>query len=214
MTNILPADDATAINKAVDLLKNGDVVVFPTDTIYGIGASIANEAGIQKIFTVKSRSPDKPLILHLKTFEQFQQIVREVPDSVIQSLRNIWPGAMSGVFFKTEIVPSCVTAGKETVAVRIPEHKLCLELVKRVGHPLAVTSANISSMKIQKTAREIAEQLGERVPLVLDGGPNPRQEASTLVDFTGPIPRLLREGVLSFSTLCQFIPNLAPIADQ
>jgi len=85
MTNILPADDEAALNKAVDLLKNGDVVVFPTDTIYGIGASIANESGVNKIFTVKSRTSDKPIMVYVRTFEQLQQIVRKVPNSVIQS---------------------------------------------------------------------------------------------------------------------------------
>jgi L-threonylcarbamoyladenylate synthase len=208
MTDILPANDEIALNRAVELLKNGDVVVYRTDTIYGIGASIANEAGIQKIFSVKARSPDKPIILHLKTFEQFQQIVQEVPDSLIQSLKNIWPGPMSGVFFKKEIVPFYVTAGKQTVAVRIPDHKLCLELVNRVGSPLAVTSANISSLKTPNTAPEVAKQLGNRIPLILDGGPSPQQQASTLVDFTGSMPKLLREGAFPLSTLRQLLPNL------
>lgn len=118
---------------------------------------------------------------------------------------------MSGIFVKTEVVPSFVTSGQNTVAVRIPNHQLCLELVRRVGHPLAVTSANISGMETQKTAPEVAPQLGERVPLVLDGGPNPEHQPSTLVDFTGSTARLLREGAWSFSKLRQAIPDLQPI---
>ncbi|MGD1702358.1 L-threonylcarbamoyladenylate synthase [Dapis sp. BLCC M229] len=210
MTQILPTDSEMAIAKAVDLLQQKDVVVFPTDTIYGIGASIASESGIKKIFEVKSRSPDKPLIIYVADFEQLQQVTQEIPESTIESLRKIWPGAMSGIFPKTEIVPSFVTSGKDTVAVRIPNHQLCLELVRRVGHPLAVTSANVSGMETQKTAPEVAAQLGERVPLVLDGGPNPEQQPSTLVDFTELPARLLREGAWSFSKLCQAIPDLQP----
>lgn len=211
MTEILSADDLVARSKAVDLLKNGDVVVFPTDTIYGIGASIAQESGIKKVFEVKSRSPDKPLIIYVASFEQLQQVTQGISEGTIDSLRKIWPGAMSGIFPKTEIVPLFVTSGKDTVAVRIPNHPLCLELVRQVGAPLAVTSANISGMETQNTAPEVAAQLGERVPLVLDGGSNPEQLPSTLVDFTGATAQLLREGAWSFSKLRQAIPDLLPI---
>jgi len=214
MTEILPADNQAAVSKAVELLKNGDVVVFPTDTIYGIGASIARESGVKKIFEVKSRSPQKPLIIYVASFEQLQLVTQEIPESTLSELRKIWPGAMSGIFGKTEIVPSFVTSGQNTVAVRIPNHQLCLELVRRVGDPLAVTSANISGMETQKTAPEVAAQLGERVPLVLDGGPNPEQQPSTLVDFTGSTARLLREGAWSFSKLRQAIPDLQPIPES
>ncbi len=214
MTEILPSSNEAARNKAVDLLKNGDVVVFPTDTIYGIGASIAKESGVKKIFEVKSRSPEKPLIIYVASFEQLQQVTQKIPESTISSLRKIWPGAVSGIFLKTEIVPSFVTSGNNTVGVRIPNHELCLELVRRVGYPLAVTSANISGMETQKTAAEVAAQLGERVPLVLDGGPNPEEQPSTLVDFTGSTARLLREGVWCFSTLRQAIPDLQPIPES
>jgi L-threonylcarbamoyladenylate synthase len=198
----------------VDLLGKGDVVVFPTDTIYGIGASIAQESGIKKIFQVKSRSPQKPIMIYVTSFEQLQQVTQKIPGSTIESLRKIWPGAMSGIFPKTEIVPSFVTSGKDTVAVRIPNHQLCLELVRRVGHPLAVTSANISGMETQKTAPEVAAQLGEQVPLVLDGGPNPEQQPSTLVDFTGSTAQLLREGAFPESKLRQAIPDLRPIPES
>ncbi len=214
MIEILPVDNQAAVSKAVELLKKGDVVVFPTDTIYGIGASIARESGFKKIFEVKSRSPQKPLIIYVASFEQLQLVTQEIPKSTLSELRKIWPGAMSGIFGKTEIVPSFVTSGQNTVAVRIPNHQLCLELVRRIGDPLAVTSANISGMETQKTAPEVAAQLGERVPLVLDGGPNPEQQPSTLVDFTGSTARLLREDAWSFSKLRQAIPDLQPIPES
>ncbi len=214
MTEILPAADQTARKKAVNLLQKGDVVVFPTDTIYGIGASITKESGIEKIFEVKSRARNKPLIIYVANFEQLQQVTQEISESTIESLHKIWPGAMSGIFPKTDIVLPFVTSGKDTVAVRIPDHPLCLELVRQVGNPLAVTSANISGMETQKTAQAVAAQLGERVPLVLDGGPNPEQQPSTLVDFTESPARLLREGAWSFSKLRQAIPDLQPIAES
>lgn len=212
MTEILPASDQAALTKAVDLLKNGDVVVFPTDTIYGIGASIGKESGVKKIFEVKSRSPEKPIMIYVTTLKQLEDFAREVQASTLESLKKIWPGGMAGIFFKKQdVIPSCVTSGKDTVAIRIPKHQLCLELVERVGYPLAVTSANISSMETPKTAPEVAAQLGERVPLVLDGGSSPQHQASTLVDFTGSTAQLLREGALPFSTLKQFIPDLESV---
>ena len=214
MMEILSANDQNAINKAVDLLKNADVVVFPTDTIYGIGASISQESGIKKIFEVKSRSPDKPLIIYVASFEQLEQVTQEIPESTIESLGKIWPGAMSGIFSKTEIVPPFVTSGKDTIAVRIPNHPLCLELVRQVGSPLAVTSANVSGMETGNTASEVAAQLGERVPLVLDGGSNPEQLPSTLVDFTETTAQLLREGAWSFAKLREAIPDLQPIPES
>lgn len=214
MTQIFPIDNESAIDRAVSLLKQGDVVVFPTDTIYGIGASIASESGIKKIFEVKSRSPDKPLIIYVADLEQLQKVTHSISESTLTSLRQIWPGAMSGIFAKTEIVPTFVTSGKDTVAVRIPAHPLCLELVRRVGHPLAVTSANVSGMKTRDTAPEVAAQLGKRVPLVLDGGANPEQLPSTLVDFTNSTAQLLREGAWSFDRLRQAIPDLKPIPEN
>lgn len=209
MTEILPATDEVAVHKAIELLKQGEVVVYPTDTIYGLAASIATESGIQKIYEVKWRSRAKPIMLHIMTFEQFRHLTKEVSESTIRSLQNVWPGAMAGIFIKNDdLVPSYVTSGQKTVALRIPDHPLCLELVRGVGHPVAVTSANVSGMETHKTAFDVAAQLGEQVPLVLDGGPSQREQASTLVDFTGKVPRLLREGALSFSQLHQFLPNL------
>ena len=154
-------------------------------------------------------------MLHIMTFEQLRHLTKGVSESTIRSLRNVWPGAMAGIFLKNdELVPSYVTSGKKTVAVRIPDNPLCVELVRRVGHPLAVTSANVSGMETHKTAHPVAAQLGEQVPLVLDGGPSQRDHASTLVDFTGETPRLLREGALSFSLLQQFLPNLERMAEN
>ena len=129
MTEILPADDHTAQNKAVNLLKNGDVVVFPTDTIYGIGASIAQESGVQKIYEVKSRSPDKPLIVFIASLEQLPLVTKEVPKSIIEALGKLWPGGISGIFPKNDFVPSFVTSGQNSVGVRIPNHPLCWQLV-------------------------------------------------------------------------------------
>ena len=209
MTEILPATSQDAINKAVTLLTRGDVVILPTDTIYGIAANISSKSGVQKIYDVKSRSPSKPIIIYLTAIEQLQQLCQGLTEDMLTALNGLWPCAMSGIFMQKEnAVPTAVTAGRPTVAVRIPDHSLCLDLVERVGHPLAVTSANISGMETCKTAQGVAEQLGTKVPLVLDGGPSQRDSPSTLVDFTGDMPKLLRQGALSATVLKRFLPTL------
>ncbi len=209
MTEILPATDARAVDRAVELLSRGDVVVFPTDTIYGIAASSETASGIEKIYDVKSRSRDKPIMIYVTGFEQFRRMVVGVGESTMGALRHIWPGAMAGIFIKNdEVVPEYVTAGRTTVAVRIPDNRLCLDLVERVGHPVVVTSANVSGMETHHTAHGVARQLGTQVPLVLDGGPSQGSDASTLVDFTGDVPRLLRAGALSVSRIQRFLPDL------
>ncbi len=215
MTEILPATDAMAVSKAVDLLNVGEVVVFPTDTIYGIAASIVTQSGVDKIYEVKSRSRVKPIMIYVAGFEQFRRIAVGVCDGTMRALRDVWPGAMAGIFLKNDAaVPDYVTSGRNTVAVRIPDHALCLELVGRVGHPVVVTSANVSGMATHHTAHEVATQLGSRVPLVLDGGPSRGSDASTLVDFTGTVPVLLREGALSFARLRQCLPGLKPSSEH
>ncbi len=215
MTEILPATDTMAVNKAVELLNMGDVVVFPTDTIYGIAASITTKSGVDKIYDVKSRSRDKPIMIYVTCLKQFGQVVSGVCSSTLRALQQIWPGAMAGIFIKNDdVVPDYVTSGKKTVAVRIPDHPFCLDLVGRVGHPVVVTSANVSGMETRQTAHGVAEQLGKRVPLVLDGGPSRGNDSSTLVDFTGTTPTLLRKGALSFSQLQQFLPDLERLSEN
>lgn len=208
MTAILPASDKAAVSQALALLKAGDVVVFPTDTIYGIGASITHEAALQKIFTIKARPENKAIVVFVPDFEALEDICEGLSDERITVLRHFWPGQLTVIFNKKDTIPDWVTAGKATVAVRIPDSPLCMSLARQLGHPMAVTSANISSMPTPSTATEVAEQLSQALPLVLDGGPSPEQKPSTIIDFAQQPPRLLREGVLSFEHLKSFIPDL------
>lgn len=211
MPNILSAKDPKAIDAAAKLLKQDDVVVIPTDTIYGLAGNAFSESGIAKIFSVKSRSREKPLIVYVESFEHLHTIVSHLPESASEALSHLWPGALSVILNKNEKIPDIVTSRKKTIAVRIPDHTLCLELLKRVGCPIAVTSANISKMPTHKTAPEVAEQLADRVSLVLDGGPSHEQIPSTLMDYTQSPPLLLRNGVLPFEYLKHFIPDLKDI---
>jgi len=208
MTNILPATSKKAIKLARRLLREGEVVVFPTDTVYGIGASAFERLAVREIFAVKQRPPDKALPLFIYQIDDLNLVARNVPNYAWKFLQRFWPGALTVVLPKNPALPADVTAGQETVAVRIPDHPLCLELVIQVGRPLAVTSANLSGRPTPPTAQGIAAQLGDSVPLILDGGPSPSAAPSTIVDLSVSPPRLLRQGVLDIEALRAYLPDL------
>lgn len=211
MPDILSTENPKAFDAAVKLLKQEDVVVIPTDTIYGLAANALSESGVAKVFSVKSRSREKPIIVYVESFEQLHTVVSHLPESTSEALQHLWPGALSVILNKNEKIPDIVTSGKKTVAIRIPDHPLCLELLKRVGSPIAVTSANISKLPTHRTAPEVAAQLADKVSLVVDGGPSHQQIPSTLIDYTQSPPLLLRNGVMPFSHLKRFIPDLKDI---
>ncbi len=208
MTEILPANSAKAIQRARHLLWQGEVVAFPTDTVYGVGANAFERFAVRQIFAVKQRPPDKALPIFIAQVDDLNQVARHVPNRAWLLLQAIWPGALTVVLPKNPKLPDDVTAGQSTVAVRIPDHPTCLELVTRVGRPLAVTSANLSGQPTPPTAQGVAEQLGEALPLVLDGGPSPTTRPSTIIDLSVNPPRLLRQGELGLAALREYLPDL------
>lgn len=208
MNEILPATSRQAIKLARRLLREGQVVAFPTDTVYGVGANAFERFAVRQIFKVKQRPPDKPLPVFIYQIDDLNLVAREVPNRAWPLLQEFWPGALTVVLPKNPNLPDDVTAGQNSVAVRIPDYALCLELVIQVGRPLAVTSANLSGHPNPTTAQEVAGQLGGRIPLILDGGPVPIGQASTIIDLSLSPPRLLRHGPLSLQVLREFLPDL------
>jgi L-threonylcarbamoyladenylate synthase len=208
MTEILPASSTKAIQRARHLLREGEIVAFPTDTVYGVGANAFERYAVRQIFVVKQRPPDKALPVFIAQVDDLNQVARRVPNRAWLLLQALWPGALTVVLPKNPELPDDVTAGQETVAVRIPDHPTCLELVTRVGRPLAVTSANLSGRATPATAQGVAKQLGEALPLVLDGGPSPTTRPSTIIDLSVSPPRLLRQGELSLAALREYLPDL------
>jgi L-threonylcarbamoyladenylate synthase len=208
MTQILPATSTKAIRLARRLLREGEIVAFPTDTVYGVGANAFERWAVRQIFTIKQRPPDKALPVFIYQIDDLFQVARRVPNEAWTMLQKFWPGALTVVLPKNPKLPDDVTAGQETVAIRIPDHPICLELVTQVGRPLAVTSANLSGQSTPTTAQGVAEQLGENLPLVLDGGPSPTSQPSTIVDLSVSPPQLLRAGPISLDALREFLPDL------
>lgn len=208
MTQILPATSFKAIKLARRLLREGEIVAFPTDTVYGLGANAFERFAVQQIFAAKERPPDKALPVFIYQMDDLNLVARHVPNAAWPLLQALWPGDLTVVLPKNPALPDEVTAGESTVAVRVPDHPVCLELVTRVGRPLAVTSANLSGQPTPTTAQAVAKQLRERVPLILDGGPSPTDQPSSIVDLSVTPPRLLREGRLTLEMLRQYLPDL------
>jgi L-threonylcarbamoyladenylate synthase len=208
MTEILPATSRKAIKRARHLLREGEAVAFPTDTVYGVGANAFERFAVQQIFALKKRPPDKALPVFIAQVHDLNLVARKVPNQAWLLLQQFWPGALTVVLPKVAALPDEVTAGGDTVAVRIPDHPVCLDLVAQVGRPLAVTSANISGQPTPATAQGVAQQLGPALPLVLDGGPSPSAQPSTIIDLSVSPPRLLRQGELSPDDLRKFLPDL------
>ncbi len=212
MTQILPATSGKAIRLARRLLFEGEVVAFPTDTVYGVGVNAFEPFAVRQLFEVKQRPPDKAIPVFITQIDDLNQVARQVPNAAWDFLRHFWPGALTVVLPKSPHLPADVTAGADTVAVRLPDHPLCHQLVVRLGRPLAVTSANLSGRPAPTTAAQVAAQLGGRLPLILDGGPTPTPNPSSIVDFSVSPPRLLREGDLTLAALRAYLPNLEPAA--
>jgi len=209
MTQILPATSRKAIRKAVHLLRGGDVVAFPTDTVYGVGANAFERFAVRQIFEIKQRPLNKSLPIFIYQIDDLNQVARNIPYQAWPLLQKFWPGALTVVLLKNSALPDDVTSGQDTVAIRIPDHPVCLDLVIRTGRPLAVTSANLSGQPTLTTAQGVAQQLGKDLPLVLDGGPSSTTQPSTIIDLSNTPPRLLRQGSINVAVLQAFLPDLA-----
>ena len=195
-TTILPITDAEALNQALALLHAGQVIAFPTDTVYGVGAAGLNSTAVAKLFAVKDRPHTQPIPLLLADAEGLQTICSAVPPLAAELAARYWPGGLTLVVPAAPHLPSTLLAGGTTVAVRIPDHPALRQLIRQLQQPLAATSANLHGSANPTSARDVLQQLGDRLPLILDGGPTPGDVPSTIVDVTGSQPKLLRQGVI------------------
>ncbi len=175
----------------------GELVAFPTDTVYGVGALCWEDAAVARLYVAKLRALDKAIPILLADMSDLALVAAELSPLCLRLAERFWPGPLTLVVPKAARVSSAVTAGGETVAVRIPDLALTRALIRAVGAPLATTSANLSGAPSPVAAEEVAEQLGRGVAMILDGGRCPGGTASTVVDVTGPAPRILRAGPLT-----------------
>jgi L-threonylcarbamoyladenylate synthase len=199
-TKVLPVDpeqiEDKLIMEAVKVIQEGQVVAFPTDTVYGLAADSSNFEAVAEIFRIKGRSWERPLILMIAEPEDLKRVVASVPKKARQLIAHYWPGPLTLILPRAKSTLSNICAGRETIGVRCPGNNISRVLIKRAGVPLATTSANISGQPSAKTAEEVKKQLNGKIPLIINGGPTRLGVESTIVDLTESPGRILREGAI------------------
>ena len=192
-----------ALEKAVQLIKKGELVAFPTETVYGLGANALDEKAVRKIFEVKGRPNDNPLIVHIADFCDLDKVavVSGIVKKRAERLKKFWPGPLTVVLPKNGIVPNIVTAGLESVAIRIPDSKFALELIRKSGVPISAPSANLSGKPSPTNALDVFQDMAGKIELIVDGGNCKIGVESTVVDLTSDKVEILRPGKITLEEL-------------
>lgn len=192
----LVAATPQTVEEASAIIRKGGLVAFPTETVYGLGADALNPLAVARIFEAKNRPRFDPIIVHIEDFASLEKLCSSVDERARKLAASFWPGPLALVLPKSEIVPDIVTAGLPTVAIRMPAHPVALELIREAGTPIAAPSANLFAYLSPTTAEHVREQLGDKVDLILDGGKCPVGVESTVIEFSGREPVVLRVGGL------------------
>lgn len=193
------------IAAAAGIIQAGGLVAFPTETVYGLGANGLDARAVEKIFAAKGRPSDNPLILHIADMGDVFQLSSQVPLQAQVLMETFWPGPLTIVLPKRDFIPVAVTAGLPTVAIRMPNHPVALELIKKAGVPIAAPSANRSGYPSPTTARHVQDDLAGRIEAILDGGPADVGLESTVLDLTGDLPVILRPGGVTKEQLSELL---------
>ncbi len=204
-TEILLASTSDTIPRALEILKRGGLVAFPTDTVYGVGTLAFDGNAVESIYVAKDRPMEKAIPILIGHALDLEKVGSNIPETARKLAARFWPGPLTILVPKRADLPESVSA-TSTVGVRVPDHALARALLRAAG-PMAVTSANISGAQSPVTAQEVYEQLGSRIPLIIDGGKTPGGVPSTLVDCTSSDLKILREGPISLEELRSALPN-------
>lgn len=207
-TLMLSADTPETPGIAAELIKRGELVAIPTETVYGLGADGLNEAAVCKIFEAKGRPQDNPLILHICGPEQIELFCHHIPQKAYDLADAFWPGPLTMVLPVRSIVPKRTTAGLDTVAIRCPDNAVTREIIRLSGVPIAAPSANISGKPSTTTARHVLHDHDGKIAAIVDGGPCRVGVESTIVDLTEERPRLLRPGGITPEQLFAVLGDL------
>jgi L-threonylcarbamoyladenylate synthase len=190
------------LNQAVQLLRDGGVVAFPTDTVYGVGVDPFQPQAVRKLYRIKGRPEDKPIAILVGSIEDVARVAQTPSRTFSRLADRFWPGGLT-LIVETRELPPEITAGGSTVGVRMPDHPLTLELLRGFGGPIATTSANRSGEHSATSAEEVGAQLGDRVNLIVDGGDTITKVASTVLDLSVSPPKILRHGGISEELLME-----------
>ncbi len=193
MTQVKSVSPET-IREAAALIRKGELVGMPTETVYGLGANALDEKAVKKIFEAKGRPGDNPLIVHVSCLAEIPPLVRAIPDSAKKLMEAFWPGPMTLILPKSDLIPSAVSAGLDTVGIRLPASEAARDLIRESGCPIAAPSANRSGRPSPTTAQHVFEDMDGRIPMILDGGSSEVGVESSVIDATGDVPVILRPG--------------------
>lgn len=211
---LLPTHTAQLFNAAVqhaaDLLRRGELVALPTETVYGLAANALDAKAVAKIYEVKGRPAHNPIIVHVASVEMAKRCVAAWPAAAEAFARSFWPGPLTLVLPRAADIPDRVTAGGDTVGVRWPSHPFIQAVIRACGFPLAAPSANLANQVSPTNAGHVRKQLGEKIALIVDGGQSQVGIESTVVDLTGAAPRVLRPGMIHEESLVAVVGNIQP----
>jgi L-threonylcarbamoyladenylate synthase len=196
------------ISYAIKTLNEGKVAAIPTETVYGLAANIFDETAVKKIFEIKNRPNNNPLIVHLKSTDQLKEVVQEIPPLATQLAAHFWPGALTLVLNKQDCISDWVTSGKTTVAVRVPNHPLTLELLNHLNFPLAAPSANPFGSISPTNAKHVFDYFQNKIDVILDGGNCPNGIESTIIGFEGEQPILYRHGSIPIEEIEKIVGHI------
>ncbi len=200
--------DPEKIQLAASIIQRGGLVAFPTETVYGLGADALNSEAVLTLFEAKKRPLDNPPIVHVADPDEVCRLVVEVPKKAELLMEKFWPGPLTLIFKHSNLVPKVTVAGLDTVAVRMPKHKVALELIQRSHRPIAAPSANLAGKPSPTTAQHVYEDLNGRIDAIIDGGATNIGVESTVVDLSVDPPMLLRPGGTPFEALKKVLGDL------
>lgn len=201
-------EEREVLKKAAEILKRGGLVAFPTETVYGLGGDGLNSDSSKKIYAAKGRPSDNPLILHVSEISEIKRLVSEIPRAAKILSEKFWPGPMTLIMKKSDLVPLETTGGLETVAIRIPENEIARKLIKEAECPIAAPSANISGRPSPTKGLHVKEDMDGRIEMIIDGGEVGIGLESTIIDVTGKIPMILRPGFITKKMLKELFPEI------
>jgi len=200
-TIIVNGANDKAFKDAAKALRDGKLVAFPTETVYGLGADALNPDAVRKIYEAKGRPSDNPLIVHIAEVCKLNELVVQIPEAANLLIEAFWPGPLTMIFKKSNLIPDIITAGLDTVAVRMPNNPIAQKLIREAGVPVAAPSANLSGRPSPTTCKHVIDDLNGRIDYIIDGGPCQVGVESTVLDVTTDIPVILRPGGITLEML-------------
>ncbi|MFH1351139.1 MAG: L-threonylcarbamoyladenylate synthase [Pseudomonadota bacterium] len=193
------------LKKAAEIIRSGGIVAFPTESFYGLGVNATDEKAIKRLFGIKKRQEDHPVLILIPAIETLEEYVADIPETALTIMKRFWPGGLTLVFAASAMVSPLLTSGTGKIGVRLSGHPVATALARAVGLPITGTSANISGQPACQTAEAVSQSLGSEIDLILDGGKTSGIKGSTILDITVSPPTILREGMIGREELIEFL---------